>query len=299
MSSDRLYSQFSNPKGNVQAYWNHTVVDQTYNGVVHQPIDRCTIQFSLPEEIKSPIYLYYRLTKFYQNHRRYVKSLSQQQLQGTRILQNSTNVNDCDPLLWDSQKQKYIYPCGLIANSQFNDTIYPDITLLNPAGGGAARNISFSDTGIAWSSDAALYGPTQYQLGSDGLYEVVPPPNWRLRYPDGNYTADAPPPNLNIDEAFQVWMRTAGLPTFSKLALRNDNASMPLGDYLLTIDDGTRSLLPAPSSPIADKEPQSSTSICTVAQRLLSSLLAPSWVGEIRSWGLPTLSLLASALSSV
>ena len=38
-------------------------------------------------------------------------------------------------------------------------------------------------------------------------------------------------------EEFQVWMRTAGLPTFSKLALRNDNQTMKAGNYQVDIDD--------------------------------------------------------------
>lgn len=32
----------------------------------------CTLSFTLEKDYKSPIYFYYRLTKFYQNHRRFV-----------------------------------------------------------------------------------------------------------------------------------------------------------------------------------------------------------------------------------
>lgn len=61
----------------------------------------------------------------------------------------------------------------------------------------------------------------------------MPPPNWALRYP--NYTDDSPPPNLAEDEHFQNWMRTAGLPTFSKLYGRNDTATLPSGKYQVQI----------------------------------------------------------------
>ena len=85
--------------------------------------------------------------------------------------------------------------------------------------------------GIAWSSDADLYGETAYNYE-----DVVPPRNWRKRYPV--YNESFPFPDLKTDEAFQVWMRTAGLPTFSKLALRNDRDPMEFGRYEMNIYDG-------------------------------------------------------------
>lgn len=62
----------------------------------------------------------------------------------------------------------------------------------------------------------------------------MPPPNWALRYPQ-NYTTDSPPPDLTQDEHFQNWMRTAGLPTFSKLYGRNDTTTLPTGKYQVQI----------------------------------------------------------------
>jgi hypothetical protein len=46
-----------------------------------------------------------------------------------------------------------------------------------------------------------------------------------------------------VDEAFQVWMRTAGLPTFSKLALRNDKDIMREGIYEIRIEDSEPSMM--------------------------------------------------------
>jgi hypothetical protein len=62
----------------------------------------------------------------------------------------------------------------------------------------------------------------------------VPPPNWALRYPNG-YTEENPPPDLKSDEHFQNWMRTAGLPTFTKLYGRNDSQTMQKGTYRIII----------------------------------------------------------------
>lgn len=84
--------------------------------------------------------------------------------------------------------------------------------------------------GIAWSSDTEkLYGRTTYDHT-----EITPPPNWFLQYQDG-YTSNDIVPNLQEDLPFQVWMRTAGLPDFSKLALRNDNQSMQCSSYQIDI----------------------------------------------------------------
>ena len=60
----------------------------------------------------------------------------------------------------------------------------------------------------------------------------MPPPNWRVRFPA--YNSTFPPPNLKEDEHFQNWMRTAGLPTFTKLWGRNDNDVLKKGRYQIT-----------------------------------------------------------------
>lgn len=36
----------------------------------------CTIEFTIKEPIEAPVYVYYQLDNFYQNHRRYVRSRS-------------------------------------------------------------------------------------------------------------------------------------------------------------------------------------------------------------------------------
>ena len=82
----------------------------------------CSINFDIPERMEQPIYFYYRLTRFYQNHRRYAKSFNQGQLSGSRVT-SFASLADCDPLksVNDSQEaQNFYYPCGLIANSLFN-----------------------------------------------------------------------------------------------------------------------------------------------------------------------------------
>lgn len=82
---------------------------------------QCIVEFNIPINLQAPVFFYYGLTNFYQNHRRYVKSLNSDQLQGKYVSPNSLNNSDCDPLgaagLFGNIS---IYPCGLIANSIFN-----------------------------------------------------------------------------------------------------------------------------------------------------------------------------------
>ncbi|CRG86703.1 Meiotically up-regulated gene 89 protein [Talaromyces islandicus] len=199
----------------------------------------CSLYFQLPEPIGPPVFLYYKLTNFYQNHRKYVQSLDNDQLKGVAVSNDTIKSGNCDPLQVDKESNKAYYPCGLIANSIFNDTIHSPVPL-----SGNSSSYNMTGKGIAWSSDKELIKTTKYKY-----WEVVPPPNWRRKYGD-SYTAETLP-DLHNDEAFMVWMRTAGLPTFSKLSLRNDDDVMPSGSYRLDIDDsfnvteygGTKSIL--------------------------------------------------------
>jgi hypothetical protein len=80
---------------------------------------QCVIQFQVVADLEPSVLIYYKLTNFFQNHRRYVKSLDTKQLQGTAVSAKDLNNGNCKPLATDSSG-KIIYPCGLIANSIFN-----------------------------------------------------------------------------------------------------------------------------------------------------------------------------------
>jgi hypothetical protein len=187
----------------------------------------CTIEFALSYELNPPIFVYYRLSNFYQNHRRYVQSLDKDQLAGVaRTKAELDGSGDCDPLSGDGTRP--YYPCGLIANSMFNDTFLPQFKWITPTSGQAPNPYQLSNKGIAWASDRQRFGRSAYRPE-----DVVPPPYWTKRFPQ-NYTAENMP-NFAEDEEFQVWMRTAGLPTFSKLALRNDNDKLQFGRWAVEI----------------------------------------------------------------
>ncbi|KAF9650848.1 Lem3/Cdc50 [Thelephora ganbajun] len=215
---------------------------------------QCAIQFDVPADLEPSILFYYKLTNFYQNHRRYVSSLDADQLKGKHRTAKDLKKGNCKPVAVENDK--VIYPCGLIANSLFNDT-FSSLTLLNPAAG-ASSEYTMSEKNIAWPGEAKKYvAKPNYNFS-----EIVPPPNWRARYPDG-YTESNPPPNLKENEHFQNWMRTAGLPTFTKLYSRNDVDKLLKGRYQIVVDmnfpvksyKGTKSVVISTVSWIGGKNP--------------------------------------------
>ncbi|CAI7588134.1 hypothetical protein N7533_008640 [Penicillium manginii] len=212
----------------------------------------CELMFEIPESMGPPVFMYYRLTNFYQNHRRYVQSLSLDQLKGTAVSNSTIKSSTCSPLAIDDKTQKAIYPCGLIANSIFNDSISePKLVSGDSSSSGVTYNMT--KKGIAWSSDKDLYKQSKYDQ-----HAVVPPPNWA----DYDYAKDGLPA-LHEDEDFMVWMRTAGLPSFSKLSRRNDDTAMEKGTYQLSIKDqfnvteysGTKAILISTRTVMGGKNP--------------------------------------------
>lgn len=93
-------SNFQNPK------W------QNPNNIT---VQQCTIDFTVPVDMTPPVYMYYRLTNFYQNHRQYISSYDENQLAG----QAGPPSGDCGSLARNDQGTP-IFPCGMIANSMFN-----------------------------------------------------------------------------------------------------------------------------------------------------------------------------------
>ncbi|KAF2266105.1 CDC50 family protein-like protein [Lojkania enalia] len=240
--SDKVTATFKNAM-NGRPEWGKANETVTYpGGNAELFTEICILSFNIPNNINPPILFYYRLTNFYQNHRRYVKSFDIEQLKGKPRSAGQVRSSDCDPLNVAPNGKPY-YPCGLIANSQFNDT-FGVLEASNPADGGPPT-YNMTTEGISWNSERDLYKKTEYKPE-----DVVPPPNWQTRYRNGSYEGTELP-DLGLDEPFQVWMRTAGLPTFSKLAMRNDKDVLREGIYRLkiynhfpvTVYGGTKSIL--------------------------------------------------------
>ncbi|XP_055913499.1 cell cycle control protein 50A [Eupeodes corollae] len=213
----------------------------------------CSIDFTLDKDFQGNVYMYYGLTNYYQNHRRYVKSRDDDQLLGRLSQKPST---DCAP--FDYNLSRPIAPCGAIANSLFNDTLElkfgtDQVTLLN--------------TGIAWPSDKQIKFRNPEGNLKDALEGFSKPLAWQkeLWQLDPN-NADN---NGFQNEDFIVWMRTAALPSFRKLYRRVDHTKpyfmngLKRGNYTLKVTyqypvtafSGTKKMILSTTSLMGGKNP--------------------------------------------
>jgi len=187
------------------------------------PSTGCQLTINVDKDMPGPVYFYYRLTNFYQNHRRYVKSRSDEQLAGTSV----SSTAAWDPLTSDSRNFG-LYPCGLIANSVFNDSF--SFQLAQAATPSTFAALSIDETNISWESDrkkkfidAGLNNNEPWTVAGTTLTRNLSTstngfPRSIGLTANGLVDPTANPPALGIaDEHFIVWMRTAGLPTFKKL----------------------------------------------------------------------------------
>ncbi len=82
------------------------------------PECKCKEDFELQEDWEGDVFMYYGLTNFYQNHRRYVKSRDDRQLLGQDL--DKAPSKDCAPFDKDKDTGLPYVPCGAIANSMFS-----------------------------------------------------------------------------------------------------------------------------------------------------------------------------------
>jgi hypothetical protein len=198
----------------------------------------CLLNFTLSEKFEPDVFVYYGLSNFYQNHRRYVKSRDDKQLLGYSPAK--APVKDCDP--FTKFRTTPIAPCGAIANSLFNDTF--QISIFDE------RRRKFSPikllrTGIAWATDknAKFRNPPGASLEA-AFQGTTHPLNWRRHvWQLDNDTKSNNNNNGYQNEALIVWMRTAALPTFRKLYARIDHSvdeeyknGLPSGLYQVKIE---------------------------------------------------------------
>jgi len=117
----------------------------------------CEVSLEISDDMQAPVFFYYELHNYYQNHRRYVKSKSNDQLKGKDM--SKGDLADCDPVIsmgdlgrrredmqggWTLDDSEPANPCGLIAKSIFNDTF--ELHVNN-------TRVTILEHGIAWPSD--------------------------------------------------------------------------------------------------------------------------------------------------
>lgn len=156
----------------------------------------CEVKIQL-RDVDGPVFLYYELDRFYNNHRRFVRSRNYEQLRGENL--TLEEISNCNPVLeiqdllyFNSSEllDSYIAnPCGLAARSYFNDTF----ELYDTSG----KRIPILEHRIAWPSDIKQYHRIQTVWQHYQWTDVE---------------------NGNIySEHFINWMKTDILPDFIKL----------------------------------------------------------------------------------
>ncbi|XP_046877326.1 cell cycle control protein 50A-like [Hypomesus transpacificus] len=193
----------------------------------------CVLPFSLEQPFESNVFMYYGLSNFYQNHRRYVKSRDDSQLNGDSGSLTKPS-KECEPYAFNDNKA--IAPCGAIANSMFNDTL--ELFYFDP--NGTRVQIPLMRKGIAWWTDkhVKFRNPDANNPNLTSVFQgTTKPINWRKPV----YELDDDLENNGfINEDFIVWMRTAALPTFRKLyriiqKKNNMTPTLPRGNYTLEV----------------------------------------------------------------
>jgi len=139
----------------------HTKRDQNCKFKNCQQLSECNIKFSIDSDMVAPIYVYYKLDNYYQNHRRYVKSRSDQQRRSevdqpvdnscepdsaTKFTPDAKNFPGAEPS--NGSKPLTFYPCGLIARSMFNDQF-----MVYSNEKPTPKLIKWKNKQIAWPSD--------------------------------------------------------------------------------------------------------------------------------------------------
>jgi hypothetical protein len=203
----------------------------------------CQISFTLTEDTKGSLNLYYGIENYYQNNIKYSTSVSWAQMMGGFPTQAELEAS-CDPIVTNGTRT--YNPCGLIAYSFFTDTFSIDASSTVQGVPSTSLSLSFSD--ITGSIDKSLFKqpegfvsapvPTgtcgsslpcaQYNLPALCRCYEEPPPStkqWLFWYPQEDsmvYLYESYPGLISpldgvTDPHFMNWMNIAALPNFRKL----------------------------------------------------------------------------------
>jgi len=250
--------------------------------------ENCTLTFEVPQDMKPPVLVYYELTNFYQNYRKYTLSRDDSQLTGKVGNQSKINAVNCEPV--NKLGNMTINPCGLIANTFFNDVF----TLIDTEGNvdDKGDKLVMNEDGIAWRSDLQYRfdmpdgykqalcpeGQCDTSCCTDNKYSCSEPaisPKdglcYAYHYPEQEttqylyqtYPHVISPLEHVTNEHFAVWMRVAATYDFRKLYGYFDQ-TLPAGtklqfnvnmNYVVQSFKGTKAMMITTNSRWGIKDP--------------------------------------------
>ena len=227
----------------------------------------------IPFKMEAPIAVYYRLTSFYQNYNSYFSSRDSSQLMGKNSDANTcaavnpkynrigVTQENCDPAT--DAGCEYMFPCGLISNSMFNDTFtletQSDSSTCTCGSADSAQiperfncdecqtwpksNVSLRTNNIYWHSDDDFfdaYGDYGTEANVSYLNETY-----------SNTLIDTSKDMGMRDSRYLVWMRPAAQPDFKKIYAKIDQDIPANSEVTFTITsrfpaffyDGTKHII--------------------------------------------------------
>eukprot|EP00439_Symbiodinium_sp_Y106_P028233 s1503_g3.t1 len=132
-------------EGVVELYHDYTDDPADSNGVV-------SFELEVDADMKAPIWVYYQLSGFHQNHRMYVENRDDAQLMDPNEASKGVAPEVCIPCAETDGRTNY--PCGLIAWTVFNDTF----VLVEKAATSELRlEVDSSARSIAWAGDVERF----------------------------------------------------------------------------------------------------------------------------------------------
>ncbi|KAL8427837.1 hypothetical protein Efla_005803 [Eimeria flavescens] len=178
-------------------------------GSVMIKIDASTCTDNSITEITGDVLLYYELSNFFQNHRRFMKSRSDSQLEGTIYTQASEVSTACDPRV-ESEDGRVLHPCGLSSTSVFTDEFAAFAEDEE-----TEIELDESQEAICWHFDLSRFKNPSEEARQAAEKEV----DFWLYNPKFVEALHMKKPGVGWgveNSHFIVWMREAALPVFRK-----------------------------------------------------------------------------------
>jgi len=174
----------------------------------------CNVTMTIDQKIEAPIHVYYHITKFWQNHFIFVRSMSEDQYYGTDFYEvESCEGNKFGGKLTNGANGGTLVPCGLQGWSHFNDEI--SLTIKDAANQETCSSNCLDYSDIALNVDKDRFESVNLTQNPD-LTSIASSYNGS----DGTLIRGVVDiPDLH-NESLMVWLRYGATSSFKKIHSR-------------------------------------------------------------------------------